>query len=307
MPPIEEKPRLVGGVYAALATPRQANSMEADAGALLDYLDTVGQAGVDGLVLFGSTGEFIHFDLEERMRVLGLAIRRSRVPILVNVSHSTLAGAVQLAESAASAEAAGLLLMPPYYYRYGETQIDSFYESFLKEIGTAVPLYLYNIPSCTNAIPTDVAAKWLMPGAFAGIKDSSEDMTLFEALNALPTKHEFSYMVGNDASYLRKRRSGADGVVSGVAAAVPELLVALDRAIVGENSGEADRLNARLDEFLSWVEKFPATVAIKQAAAHRGWPLDHFAFPLGQSTDAELLAFRRWLENWLRIVLAECA
>ena len=307
MPPVEEKPRLVGGVYAALATPRQANSMEADAGALLDYLDTVGQAGVDGLVLFGSTGEFIHFDLEERMRVLGLAIRRSRVPILVNVSHSTLAGAVQLAESAASAEAAGLLLMPPYYYRYGETQIDSFFESFLKEIGTAVPLYLYNIPSCTNAIPTDVAAKWLMPGAFAGIKDSSEDMALFEALNALPTKREFSYMVGNDASYLRKRRSGADGVVSGVAAAVPELLVALDRAIVSGNSGEADRLNARLDEFLSWVEKFPATVAIKQAAAHRGWPLDHFAFPLGQSTDAELLAFRRWLENWLRIVLAECA
>src|SRR5438552_19188477 len=97
------------GVYAALATPRRPNSIEADAAALLDYLDAIVRAGVDGLVLFGSTGEFVHFDLGERMRLLMFAVRRSRVPVLVNVSHSTLVGAVDLAEHAVEIGASGLL------------------------------------------------------------------------------------------------------------------------------------------------------------------------------------------------------
>src|ERR1700685_876672 len=122
------------GVYAALLTPRRPQTIEADAAALLDYLDAIVQAGVDGLVLFGSTGEFIHFDSAERNRVLALAIRRSRVPVLVNVSHSTLAGAVGRAEGAVAAGAAGLLLMPPYFYRYNDEQIAAFYSAFAKEL-----------------------------------------------------------------------------------------------------------------------------------------------------------------------------
>ena len=77
------------GVYVALATPRPQNAVEADAAALFDYIDAISSKGVDGLVLFGSTGEFVHFDLTERMRVLMLAKRRCRIPLLVNVAHST--------------------------------------------------------------------------------------------------------------------------------------------------------------------------------------------------------------------------
>ena len=89
------------GVYADLITPRRANSIEADAAAFLDDPDSVARAGgegshVDGLVLFASMGEFIHFDVAERIRAAGLAIRRSRIPVLIGVSHSTLEGALSL-------------------------------------------------------------------------------------------------------------------------------------------------------------------------------------------------------------------
>jgi dihydrodipicolinate synthase/N-acetylneuraminate lyase len=303
----EEKPPFAKGVYAALATPRRKDPMEADAGELLDYLDAVVHAGVDGLVLFGSTGEFVHFNIEERMRVLGLAIRRSRVPMLVNISHSTFEGAVQLAENAVAVEAHGLLLMPPYYYRYDDDQLQSFFESFVKEVGTAIPTYLYNIPSCTNAISPELAARLLNSGTFAGIKDSGDDATLFGTLSSLKQQLPFSFLIGHEKRYLQDLRAGADGVVSGVAAAVPELPVALDRAIRNDNGEKANRLNARLEEFLVWVDRFPATVAIKQAAVHRGWPLNHFAFPLGDRTNAEIARFRHWLDEWLPAVLAECS
>jgi len=303
----EEKAPFARGVYAALATPRRKDPMEADAGELLDYLDAVVHAGVDGLVLFGSTGEFVHFDIEERKRVLGLAIRRSRVPMLVNVSHSTLEGAVQLAENAIAVEAHGLLLMPPYYYRYNDDQLQSFFESFAKEVGSGIPIYLYNIPSCTNAISSELAARLLNSGAFAGIKDSGDDATLFPTLHSLKPQRSFSFLIGHEKRYLQDLRAGADGVVSGVAAAVPELPVALDRAIRNGNGEKATRLNARLEEFLVWVDRFPSTIAIKQAAVHRGWPLNHFAFPLGDRTNAEITQFRHWLDEWLPAVLGECS
>lgn len=288
-----------GGVYVALATPRPQNSVECDAAALFDYIDAIGSKGPDGVVLFGSTGEFLHFDVTERMRVLMLAKKRCRLPLLVNVAHSTLAGAIELAEDAMEADVAGLLLMPPYYFRYTGAQIAEFYKQFVKEVDGKVPVYLYNIPQFTNAIPAEVIEELLLSGAFAGIKDSSGDWPLFEKLLALREKHAFRLMVGNDVIYRRGRGLGADGIVSGVAAAIPELLVALDQAILAKDDLRADELAAKLQEFLTWLDKFPATMGVKIAACARGWKFAHTAVPYDEATLALKQDFEAWFEAWL--------
>ncbi len=295
-----------GGVYAALATPRRAESIEADAAALLDYMDGVVQAGVDGLVLFGSTGEFVHFDVAERVRTVALAMRRSRVPVIVNVSHSTLAGAGLLADHALEAGAAGVLLMPPYFYRYNDDQLFNFYQDFARLAGRRAAIYLYNLPQFTNPISIGLAERLLGSGTFAGIKDSSGDWEMFEALKALRSGVPFRLLAGNEWLYLRARSAGADGIVSGAAAAVPELVVALDRAISANQVERARHLNSRLEEFAGWVDRFPATVAIKQAAVRRGWKLNHFGLPPDEDTCSSLQVFQRWFEGWLPMVLAEC-
>jgi 4-hydroxy-tetrahydrodipicolinate synthase len=301
-----KQPVTANGVYAALATPRRPNSIEGDAAALLDYLDAVVRAGVDGLVLFGSTGEFVHFDVGERMRLLMFAVRRSRVPVLVNVSHSTLAGAVELAEHSVDVGAGGVLLMPPYFYTYGDGEIARFYEDFVRLLGSKIRIYLYNLPSFTNAISAELAAGLLGSGAFAGIKDSSGDWETCERLRALQAKRPFQLLVGNESLYLRARVAGADGVVSGVAAAMPELLVAMDGAIRNSKLDRAQRLDVRLQEFLDWLGKFPPTVGIKQTAAARGWKHEELAVPLDEATTEILREFRQWLRNWIPMVLSEC-
>ncbi|MGA8028297.1 MAG: dihydrodipicolinate synthase family protein [Bryobacteraceae bacterium] len=294
------------GVYAALATPRRPNSTEADCAALLDYLDTVARAGVDGFVLFGSTGEFVHFDIAERMRVVMLAIRRSRVPVLVNVSHSSLAGAVDLAADAIRTGAAGLMLMPPYFYRYTDDQIFAFYREFARLSGGDVPVYLYNLPFFTNPISMNLADRLFRSGAFAGIKDSSGEWETFKALRALQASCPFTLLAGHESIYVRARRAGADGIISGVAAAVPELVVAIDRAIRASDFARAQRLNLMLQEFVGWIGKFPATVGIKQAAATRGWKLNQFALPFDQKGSSDLIAFQQWFRAWLPVTLSEC-
>ena len=293
------------GLYAALLTPRKAGALDADVAGLLDYVDCITHAGVDGLVLFGATGEFIHFDIEERMRVSHLAIRRSRVPVLVNVSHSGLAGVLALAESAIYAGAAGLMLMPPYFYRYGEDDIYCFYKSALSAIGDQVPVYLYNLPQFTNTISANLARKLLISLPIVGIKDSSGDLPFFDALKAFRAERLFSLLVGNENVYLHERLSGADGTVSGIAAALPELMAALERAIAAKDINRAHQLDAKLKEFLRWVDQFPATVAIKQTAAFRGWIKSDFAFPLSMESHYRH-GFNDWLRDWLPETLSSC-
>ena len=299
-------PPPIKGVYAALATPRRKSSTEIDMAALLDYLDTIVQSGVDGLVLFGSTGEFIHFDIEERVHAFNLAIRRSRVPVLVNISHSTLDGAVSLAEHAITSGAAGLVLMPPYFYSYTDDQIEQFYLQFADIIAERSPVYLYNLPLSTNPISASLAGRLLSSGRFAGIKDSSGDWELFEALQRLQEANHFQLLIGNESIYLRGLSAGANGIVSGVAAAIPELVVAMDRAVKAHENERAHLLDQFLQAFLDWVRKFPSSVGIKQTAVVRGWRTDHFAVPL-PTKDLELLhEFHGWLEQWLPNVLKEC-
>lgn len=295
------------GVYAALATPRRPNSIEADSSALLDYLDVVAAAGVDGLVLFGSTGEFVHFGVDERMRTAALAIKRSRLPVLVNASHSTLAGAVATAQNAVDSGASGLLLAPPHFYRYGDDQLFEFYLQFNELVGQDSPIYLYNLPMFLNPISPQLAARLLNTGAFAGIKDSSGEPNYFDSLNALRQAISFQLLLGNEAMYLRGRSAGADGAISGVAAAIPELMVALDRAITGGEQQLGCLLDKRLHEFLHYVDKFPATVAIRQAASVRGWKLNHHAaIPFDDNIAAEVILFHGWFREWLAEVLPEC-
>jgi len=271
---------------------------------LLDYLDVVVRAGVNGLVLFGSTGEFVHFDTEERMRVCSLAIKRSRVPVLVNVSHSTLDGAIRLAESACGLGAAGVLLMPPYFYRYTEQQIAAFYEQFIVAFMGRRPVYLYNLPFFTNPMSAALAVRLLETGNFAGIKDSSGAWEMFQPLLAQRKKQQFRLLAGHECIYLRARMEGADGIVSGVAAAIPELMVALDRAVSAGDVLKGQRLNERLLEFLPWVERFPSTVAIKQAAVARGWKQQHSAV---QVDAAQIREYQTWLSEWIPQVLRESA
>src|SRR5207244_3224539 len=134
----------ITGIYVAAVTP-QRKSYEADVGAMLELVDFLAAAGVNGIALLGSTGEFLHLAFEDRVRLVQLAVKRSRVPVLVGVGHSTLDGAVGLGREAMKAGAAGLLLMPPYFFRYNQEDIQEFYVQFAGVLGGGARIFLYNI------------------------------------------------------------------------------------------------------------------------------------------------------------------
>ncbi|MDP8982727.1 MAG: dihydrodipicolinate synthase family protein [Acidobacteriota bacterium] len=299
------KPVTFEGVIAAAVTPRRTQEYTIDLAATLELIDFLSERGVSGIALLGSTGEFVHFVLEDRARMLDFAVKRSRVPLIVNVSHSTLTGAIQLGQDAADSGAAALLLMPPYYFRYSQENIRAFYLRFAEELSRDIPVFLYNIPAFTSPLEPRTAVELLSTGAFAGIKDSSGDLAGFALLRDHKKTRNFTLLAGWDSIYAQVRADGADGMISGVASAVPELMVALDRAVVSGNQALTRTLDAYVSEFLGWFGRFPAPVAIKEATRLRGVKAGAFAGPLGPEGDRDLAAFGAWFREWLGPVLQQ--
>ena len=283
----------LAGVFASAITPRRANSPDPDFSGLLDLVDFLAAGGVKGICLFGATGEFLDYSIAERQRMLYLAVKRSRVPLIAGVSHSTLAGSLQLADEAIAAGADGLILMPPIFYPYTQCEIEEFYLQFARETGDAVPILLHNLPQCTSGIETETTRRLLATGRFAGIKDSSGDWQHFSQLLDLKRELSFALMCGADRFAGRALAEGANGAISASACAVPELIVALAK------SPDNELLNARLGEFVEWVNRFPFPVAIKRAVELRGQKSAPPLTPLAPATAQLLAEFSTWFKGFL--------
>lgn len=283
----------LAGVFASAITPRRANSEDPDFSGLLDLLDFLAAGGVKGICLFDATGEFLDYSIAQRQRMLYLAVKRSRVPLIAGVSHSTLTGALQLADEAISSGADGLILMPPIFYPYTQCEVEEFYLQFARETGDAVPILLHNLPQCTSKLEIDTVCKLLDTGRFAGISDSSGDWDHFIRLLQLKRERPFVLLCGADRLIGRALAEGADGAISASACAVPELAVGI--AKTPDNAA----LNARLDEFVEWVDRFPFPVAIKRAVELRGQKSSPPLTPLSTGSQKALTEFSVWFPRWL--------
>ncbi len=294
------------GVYAAALTPRRRAEV-IDQAALWELIDFLGAAHVNGILLFGSTGEFVHYSIEERKRVIGLGTKRSRVPLIVNVSHSTFEGTVELAQAAENCGAAGLVVLPPYFFRYEQEDLLTFYRTFLRDSEVSIPVLLYHIPLFTSPIDVETA-RLLIGEGYAGIKDSSGSWDNFIALSNLQVGHPFTLMMGNDGLYARaQQHGGLNGVISGVASAVPELLVALSRSLAAGSQELITRYDARLLQISEYLAKFPVPAGVREAALARKIKAGPHAVPLSEQQQNAAEEFRLWLADWLPVVLKECS
>jgi len=299
-------PAEIRGVNTPLVTPHCSGS-KPDLAAMQTLIDFAVEGGVRAVCIGGTTGEFIHFSLADRARMIAAAAKHGRAPVIAGIAHATLEGALELAHAAAGSGAAALLVMPPYFFRYGQDDIREFFCRFGDGVDGRLPIFLYNIPAFSNEIGIETSLELLASGRFAGIKDSSGSLEAFLRLKALRAERRFTLLVGDDKIFTEARIQGADGVVSGPAGALPELLTSIDRAIESGLVAKARALDGRLREFIAWLERFPAPYGIKLALQARGLPVGPEAVPVSPERRRRAELFRGWFSEWLPEVLEEAA
>jgi 4-hydroxy-tetrahydrodipicolinate synthase len=238
------------GIFAAALTmfDRENNLDEEATARHWDWL--IDHQGADGLVIAGTSGEFIALDSEERVRLFRLAqeVVRKRVPVIYGSGHYSTKLTIKLSEAAVKYGADALIVILPYYQRPSKPAVIEHYRQVRK--ATNLPIMLYNNPhnsACVELNPRDIAQ----------LVDEDVLHMVKSTFGTVEPVHDLSYLVGDRmaifyGSFLAAFEglsAGAHGWISGILNVATRAAKAMYHAIIVENDARKG--------FLIWKKILP--------------------------------------------------
>ncbi len=166
------------GSFAVTITPFTPDGSKLDLPAWRKFLDWQLAEGVPGIIILGTTGEFLTVDDDERTEFVEATVKHinKRIPVLVGTMNAHTPRAVRYSAEAERLGADGLMIVPPYYYTPTEDEIFAYYKAICAKV--SIPIMLYNNPFTSNV---DMSAKLVakLTRSFEQIryiKEASQDM-----------------------------------------------------------------------------------------------------------------------------------
>jgi 4-hydroxy-tetrahydrodipicolinate synthase len=265
------------GVNCPLITPfKAADSDEAgtvDTDALASLVESLLDAGLDGLVPCGTTGEFASLSDDEFRIVLETTVDAAdgHIPVMAGAAATTVQGTIDRLTTAAEAGAdAGLVVLPYFHTANASTGNERFLRSIAAE--TPLPIYLYNIPACTGqAISPETVVAVAEEESVRGLKDSWGDFNYFtEVVRRTPT--DFHLYQGFDSYFVSSLTLGATGGINALTNAIPETFVAAAEAVRTGDRDRARQIHAtQIAPLFQQCIEHGFAPAAKVAAAMRGF------------------------------------
>jgi len=225
-----------------------------------------------GLAVFGTNSEANSLSVGERMNLLERVVESGADPgrMMPGTGACALTDSVRLTAHAVRLGCAGVLMLPPFYYK--GVSDDGLYRNFaeiVERVGDSrLRIYLYHIPPVSQ-VPISLALIERLlrayPTAIAGVKDSSGDWNNTRAMLERFAPQGFDVFAGSESFLLMNMRNGGRGCISATANVNPAAIHALYDRWQDTN---ADAMQKRLDAIRSIFQKYPMIPALKQAVAH---------------------------------------
>ncbi|MEO6804068.1 MAG: dihydrodipicolinate synthase family protein, partial [Granulicella sp.] len=268
--------------------------------------------GVHGLFILGTTGDGPALSYALRQQVIERTCRQvaGRVPVLVGITDTSYIESVRMAQIAANAGAAAVVLAPPYYFHVSQADL-------LRLVGSMacdshLPIYLYNMPDLTKAIwaPETVVRASEIPQVL-GLKDSSGDMDYLRAtLAAVKHKPDFSVLIGPEHLLLDGLLAGAHGGVCGGGNLFPHVFTSLFDAFTRGDIATARTLQERVIEigtslYTTGESSSSYIRGLKGALEVSGICSGKLPWPFAEADAAQKLVIRKHLQQYPETLIAE--
>lgn len=282
------------GCLVALVTPFRQGKL--DLPALDGLVRVLVEAGVDGLVPGGTTGEAPTLTDEELSAVVQTVVHAAgrRIPVVAGAGTNCTEKTVRLAHAALKAGADAVMLVSPYYNRPTQAGLYQHFARCAREI--AAPIMLYNIPGRTGV---EIAVETLatLRSEFKNIAAVKHATGSVDSASELAIASDITILSGDDSMTLPLMSVGAAGVVSVLANLVPRDVKALTAAALEGRWDDARAMHRRtfsLARELLSLETNP--IPIKTALALRNQIAEEFRLPMCPLSATN----RRRLENSLQ-------
>ena len=256
------------GVWCATLTPLTADGAP-DIARLVAHTKRMFAAGVNGIALFGTTGEGQSFTVAERRAALDEMLAAGIEParIIAATGCAALPDTIELTRHATRSGCAGVLIVPPFFFKgVGDAGVFGSYAQVIDTVADPrLRLYLYHIPQASGVpIALDVIQRLVeaYPRTIAGVKDS--DGNLAHTRSLLARFPGLAIFVGHEPHLPAALSAGAAGTICGIANLFPRLIRRLhDHALA---DGHHDDL-ARVERFIAAVGGYPLFAAFKAIQA----------------------------------------
>ncbi|SDX09896.1 dihydrodipicolinate synthase family protein [Roseicitreum antarcticum] len=201
------------GSYTVTVTPFTEGGAEIDYAAWRRYLDWQLESGVPGIIILGTTGEFLTITDEERGSFVEATVKHiaGRIPVLVGTMDAYTPNAVRYSKQALDLGADGLMIVPPYYYTPTEDEIFNYYKAICEAV--SLPIMLYNNPFTSNV---DMSAKLVgrLTKSFEQIRYIKEASQRIERIHAILVESDGLMNVWAGQQVLESFKMGANGYVN---------------------------------------------------------------------------------------------
>jgi dihydrodipicolinate synthase/N-acetylneuraminate lyase len=282
---------MLRGCIAAALTPLASGGATIDEGAFEPYAGFLASHGVDGILVLGTTGEGVLFDVDERKRIAELFLGvRGELQVAVHCGAQNTADTAELAEHAAAAGADAVAVIAPPYFAFDADELLTHFAEAARACDPA-PFYVYEFAARSGyavPLPTLAALREEVDN-FVGLKVSDTPWERFSPylLDGL------DIFVGPEALIPQGLAGGAVGAVSGLAGSFPDAVVSLFREPTPENGERVGALRASL-------QALPFQAASKMVLGLRGVPVrGGVRPPLRELTEPERDEVERIVRAWL--------
>jgi len=225
-----------------------------------------------GLAVFGTNSEANSLAAEERSMLLD-ALVASGVDasrMMPGTGCCAITETVKLTTQAVKHGCAGVLMLPPFYYKgVSEEGLYRHFSEVIQRVGDAkLKIYLYHIPPiAVVGITTGLVERLLKayPNAIAGMKDSSGDWNNTKTFLDAFAKSGFDVFVGSESFLLANMRNGGVGTISATANVNP---AAIHKLYTEWKNADADAQQAALNVARdAFGKKYLMIGALKQGIA----------------------------------------
>ena len=253
---------LFSGCAAALVTPFQEDG-SLDEGALRKLIAR--QNGMDALVILGTTGEPCSISMEERERIISIAVEEARMPVIVGTGSNDTRKAIELAKQAKALGADGQLSVTPYYNKTSQEGLIRHFHAVLDSCD--LPMILYNVPARTGlSMKAQTVSELASHPHVAGIKEASGDLKLTAEI-LVSTDASLPIYCGNDELILPMMAMGAIGAISVAANIVPMQVRAIIKACQSSCLAQAQSAQHALSPLIKALSEQVNPIPVKAALA----------------------------------------
>ncbi|EFW81132.1 MULTISPECIES: 4-hydroxy-tetrahydrodipicolinate synthase [Pseudomonas syringae group] len=214
------------GIIPALVTPFTADQ-QLDEQALRNLIENLLNAGVHGLFVLGTNGEFFTLSESEKLKIARITVEAAagRVPVVVGTGAFATHEVIEMNKKMIDVGADALSIITPYFNAISQSELIKHYTAIAD--ASELPLMMYNIPAKTGmSIGIGAVATLSQHPQIKGIKDSAGN---FDALVQMMQyrSDDFAVFAGTDSLIYWNLLAGGDGAIAATANAVPEVVMSI--------------------------------------------------------------------------------